>query len=312
MKSPKNHPKNHPIDHPVKSAVTNPLDRLRSFSVLARNTIFSLAALVFVQAGLMDSAIAAFPDNDAPVVLITGSNASHGLAFTEEYAALGWNVIATCRTPAKAERLNALAAENPNIVVEELDIVDDAEIAALVEKYKDTPIDVLLNNAAINSFRFGPNFFGKIDYEWALEILNVNILGQLKVSEAFRDNVAASEQKKIISMTSNGGSITEVEIPIAPIYRASKAGLNMAMRSYSIHLKRRGIIVGIISPGTVDTEDYMNAEDPDSVPSNYKNMMKAGRLVPRTAIDDMIRIIDGLTLEDSGINFEWNGRVIPW
>lgn len=248
----------------------------------------------------------------APTVLITGSNASHGLAFAEEYAALGWNVIATCRTPEKADRLNALAAENDNVVVEQLDIVNDEQIAALVEKYRDTPIDVLLNNAAINTFRFGPLRFGKIDYEWFAEILEVNIIGQLKVSEAFQSNVAASEQKKIISMTSTGGSITDVEVPIAIAYRASKAGLNMAMRTYSMALKRKGIIVGIIAPGTVDTEDYMNAKDPSTVPSNYKNMIKAGRLAPRTAIDDMIALIGRLTLEDSGVYYEWTGRVLPW
>ncbi len=247
-----------------------------------------------------------------PTVLITGSNASHGLAFVEEYAALGWNVIATCRTPEKADRLNALAAENDNVVVEQLDIVNDEQIAALVEKYRDTPIDVLLNNAAINTFRFGPLRFGKIDYEWFAEILEVNIIGQLKVSEAFQSNVAASEQKKIISMTSTGGSISDVEVPIAIAYRASKAGLNMAMRTYSMALKRKGIIVGIIAPGTVDTEDYMNAKDPSTVPSNYKNMIKAGRLAPRTAIDDMIALIGRLTLEDSGVYYEWTGRVLPW
>jgi NAD(P)-dependent dehydrogenase (short-subunit alcohol dehydrogenase family) len=248
----------------------------------------------------------------APTVLITGSNASHGLAFVEEYAALGWNVIATCRTPEKADRLNALAAENDRIVVERLDIVNDEQIAALAEKYRDTPIDVLLNNAAINTFRFGPTRIGRIDYEWFAEILEVNIIGQLKVSEAFQSNVEASEQKKIISMTSTGGSITDVKVPIAIAYRASKAGLNMAMRTYSLALKRKGIIVGIIAPGTVDTEDYMNAEDPSTVPSNYKNMMKAGRLAPRTAIDDMIALIDRLTLEDSGVYYEWTGRVLPW
>ncbi|MFQ5635374.1 MAG: SDR family oxidoreductase, partial [Gammaproteobacteria bacterium] len=196
--------------------------------------------------------------------------------------------------------------------VEELDIVDDAEIGALFGKYRDTPVDVLMNNAAINTFRFGPTRFGRIDYQWFAEILAVNIIGQLKVSEAFQDNVAASRQKKIIAMTSTGGSITEVEIPIAPAYRASKAGLNMAMRAYSIALKPKGIIVGIIAPGTVDTEDYMNAEDPSTVPRNYRNMIKANRLAPRSAIDDMIALIDRLTLDDSGVYYEWTGRVIPW
>jgi len=254
----------------------------------------------------------AWARDDASTVLITGSNAGHGLAFVEEYAALGWNVIATCRTPEKADRLTALADEYPNVVIEELDIVNDDEIASLVEKYRGTPIDVLMNNAAINTFRFGPMRFGKIDYEWFEEILRVNIIGQLKVSEAFQDNVAASQQKKIISMTSTGGSIGEMKIPIGVGYRASKAGLNMAMRAYSIALKPKGIIVSIIGPGTVDTEDYMNAADPSTVPSNYRNMIKAGRLAPRSAIDDMIALIDRLTLEDSGVFYEWTGREIAW
>ncbi len=271
-----------------------------------------LKLFVLMLAWVATGLVPAVAKEDAPTILITGANASHGLAFAEEYAALGWHVIATCRTPEKADRLNALAAQYPDVVVEELDIVDAEEISALVEKYRGTPIDVLMNNAAINTFRFGPNRFGKIDYEWFEEILKVNIIGQLRVSEAFQDNVAASKQKKIISMTSTGGSIGELKVPIAPAYRASKAGLNMVMRTYSLALKRKGIIVGIIAPGTVDTEDYMNAEDPSTVPSNYQTMMKMNLLSPRRAIDEMIKLIDRLTIEDSGVYYEWTGRVIAW
>ena len=256
--------------------------------------------------------LAAFPDADRPTVLITGSNASHGLAFAEEYAALGWNVIATCRTPAEADRLNALAAEHANVVVEELDIMDDAEIAALSEKYRNVPIDVLMNNAAINAYRFGISRFGKLDYDWFEQILRVNIIGTVKVSEAFQPHVEASQQKKIIAMTSTGGSITNVSVPFNIGYAASKAGLNMTMRNYAVHLKEKGVIIGIIAPGTVDTEDYMNAPNPDSVPRNYQMMMKAGRLVPRTAINDMIALVDRLTIEDSGVYYQWDGEVLPW
>jgi NAD(P)-dependent dehydrogenase (short-subunit alcohol dehydrogenase family) len=258
------------------------------------------------------AAWATFPAPDSPTILITGANASHGLAFAEEYAALGWNVIATCRTPGEADRLNTLASEHPNVVVEELDIIDDADIAALAEKYRNVPIDVLLNNAAINAFRFGISRFGKLDYDWFEKILIVNIMGPVKVSEAFLRNVEASNQKKIIAMTSTGGSIGDLKVPLNIGYRTSKAGLNMAMRNYAIHLQSRGVIVGIIGPGTVDTEDYMNAEDPETVPRNYQMMMKAGRLVPRTAINDMIGLIDGMTPEDSGIFYRWDGEVLPW
>jgi NAD(P)-dependent dehydrogenase (short-subunit alcohol dehydrogenase family) len=261
---------------------------------------------------LMSSAYAEFPEPGSPTVMITGSNASHGLAFVQEYAKLDWNIIATCRTPAKADELNAMAAANPKIVVEKLDIINDEDIAALAEKYQGVPIDVLINNAAINAFRFGISRYGKLDYDWFEEIMIVNIMGPVKVSEAFQDNVQASEQKKIIAMTSTGGSIGTLEVPINVGYRVSKAGLNMAMANYAIAMKPKGIIVGIIGPGTVDTNDYMNAEDPDSVPRNYQMMMKAGRLAPRTAIDDMISLIDRMTLDDSGVFYKWDGTVIPW
>jgi hypothetical protein len=56
----------------------------------------------------------------------------------------------------------------------------------------------------------------------------------------------------------------------------------------------------------------MNAEDPTTVPRNYQMMMKAGRLVPRTAINDMIELIDGLTIEDTGVYYLWDGEVLPW
>ncbi len=271
-----------------------------------------LTGLFLILSLLSITARAGFPNPDKPTVLITGANASHGLAFAEEYAALDWNVIATCRSPDKADRLHALASTHANVVVETLDIIDDEEIAALAKKYNGVPIDVLLNNAAINAFRFGISRFGKMDYDWFEEILEVNIIGPLKVSEAFQANVEMSEQKKIIAMTSTGGSIGTLEVPINIGYRTSKAGLNMAMKNYAIYLQRKGVIVGIIGPGTVDTEDYMNAADPTSVPRNYQMMMKAGRLVPRTAIDDMIALIDSMTMEDSGVFYQWDGEVLPW
>jgi NAD(P)-dependent dehydrogenase (short-subunit alcohol dehydrogenase family) len=293
-------------------AVTNIFATCKTSYPAAQLVLRRLPIAVFVYAISIAAAMGAAFDNDNPTVLITGANASHGLAFTSDYAELGWNVIATCRTPEKADRLKGLAEKFPNIVIEELDIIDFDEVDSLAEKYRDTPIDVLLLNGAINSFRFGPNRFGKIDYDWFEEILKVNVIGQIRVSEAFLEHVAASDQKKIVAMTSTGGSITNVQVTFAVAYRTSKAALNMLMRLYSIEQRKRGVIVSIMAPGTVDTEDYMNAADPESVPRNYQMMMKAQRLAPRTAINDMIALIDRLTLEDSGVYYEWTGKVLPW
>ncbi len=252
----------------------------------------------------------------AKTVLITGSSTGHGLAFVKDYAARGWDVIATCRSPDKAERLQAVAAEWDNVVIEELDIVDYAEVDGLAKKYEGTPIDVLNLNGAINTFRFGPNKFGEMDYEWFEQILKVNVIGQLYVAEAFLEHIAASEEKKIIAMSSNGGSIANLSGSrgggAAPSYRASKAALNMLMRVYGEAVKERGVIVAVFAPGTIDTEDYMNAEDPSTIPDQYKRMIQFGALDPRHAIGDMIDLIDNLTIDDIDGYHQWDGENLPW
>ena len=83
----------------------------------------------------------------ASTVLVTGTNRGIGLEFVRQYAAQGWTVIATVRNPAAATELAALAAGNPKIRVEKLDVTDVAAVEALAAKYRGQPIDILINNA---------------------------------------------------------------------------------------------------------------------------------------------------------------------
>jgi len=248
----------------------------------------------------------------AKTVLVTGSSKGHGFAFVKDYAARGWTVIATCRNPTSATRLTAYAAEHDNVVVEELDVTDFAEVDALAEKYKDTPIDVLNLNGAINTFRFSPNKFGQMDYEWFSEIMQVNVIGQLYTAEAFLEHVAASDQKKIAVMSAVGGSIGNVRSSTAPSYRASKAALNMLFRTYGEAVKDRGVAVLVIAPGTVDAEDYMNAKDPSVIPAQFKRMIEVGALEPRSTIGKMIDLIDGLIVDDIEGFHKFDGTPMPW
>ena len=272
--------------------------------------LFLIPVLVTSPAGFW--VVSAHAEDAAPTTLITGSSKGHGLAFVQDYAERGWTVIATCRNPTEAVRLQALAADHANIIIEELDVTDYEEVDALAEKYHDTKIDVLNLNGAINTFRFGTNKFGQMDYEWFDEIMRVNVIGQLYVAEAFLEHIAASDQKKIAAMSAVGGSIGRVRSSIAPSYRASKAGLNMLMRTYGESVKERGVIVLVIAPGTVDTEDYLNATDPETIPENYQRIIAAGGLAPRSAIGSMIDLIGRLTVDDIGSFHKWDGAVLPW
>ncbi len=141
---------------------------------------------------------------DAASILITGSNRGIGLGLAERYAEMGWTVYATARTPARADELNALAENYDNLTVDELDVTDDAEIEALAKKLEGKPIDVLINNAGILGDITKQNA-QNIDYDEIKAIMDVNVYGPMKMTKAFLPHVKASEQKKILTMTSGLG-----------------------------------------------------------------------------------------------------------
>jgi NAD(P)-dependent dehydrogenase (short-subunit alcohol dehydrogenase family) len=236
-------------------------------------------------------------------VLITGSNRGIGLAMARNYAERGWTVIATARSPARADELNALAKEYPQVAVEQLDVTDQASVDALAAKYQGTPIDVLLNNAAILGDRERQNF-GDYDFDEFNRVFNTNVAGPLRVSEAFADNVAASKLKKIVAVTSVQGSLTLIRMAAIQFYNASKSALNMSMRAVSAAVKNRGITVVLISPGAVDTEMMAQSMGGRKFP---------GRLITtEESAEAVINVIDQYGFDMSGTFISHQGAEIPW
>ncbi len=231
-------------------------------------------------------------------VLVTGSNRGIGLEYVRQYAARGWNVIATARKPEEATELKALAAANPKIVVEKLDVTDFAAVDALAARYKGRPIDILVNNAGVTGGA-DKQMLGKADWPTYELVLKTNVVAPLKIAEAFLPNLQASAQKKLVNVSSSEGSIGSVTAPRNIFYRSSKAALNMEMRNVALAVKSRGIAVALINPGPVDT-DMMAA-----VPKKF--------LRPKEdAVKDLIRITDQLTLDNTGSYWDYTGKELPW
>ncbi|MGI9290379.1 MAG: SDR family oxidoreductase [Gammaproteobacteria bacterium] len=236
-----------------------------------------------------------------PTVLITGANQGIGLEFVRQYALDRWTVIACCRTPDKAQELQALALDNSAVVIEQLDVRDHAAIDALAEKYKTTSLDVLLNNAGM----IGPapiaeqihsQVFGSIDYAVWQEVLETNTFGPIKLAEAFLSNIESSEQKKLVNISSNTGSIAERCQP-AIAYSSSKTALNRATTIIAGQLKERGIIVALFCPGMVKTR--MDAWGSAAVGI-------------KESVDSLRPLIEALTMADSGSFRDYTGRTIAW
>jgi len=188
----------------------------------------------------------------SPTVLITGANRGIGLELARQYCARGWHVIATARKPAQASALADIAAGHPALVVEPLDVTDAAAVAALAAKYRDVPIDLLINNAGVAGPR--GQALRYLDYDAYRSVLETNTIAPMRIAEAFLSSVAAGTQKKIVAISSSEASISQVNSPRAYWYRSSKAALNMLMRNLAFDVQARGIAVALINPGPVDTD----------------------------------------------------------
>ena len=196
-----------------------------------------------------------------PTILITGCNRGFGFLLTDLFADAGWHVLACCRNPDQAPELQELGrARSGAIDIFALDVTDHDAIDALAQELEGTTIDVLLNNAGVlGKINNTPGVletqaFGKFDAEeWDL-LWRVNTVAPMKMAEAFVDHVAASEQKKIVTLTSVIGSIGGNQFGGLYAYRASKAAANAIMKSMSVDLATRGIIAFPLHPGYAKTD----------------------------------------------------------
>ena len=233
-----------------------------------------------------------------PTVLITGSNRGLGLEFAIQYAQDGWNAIATCRNPDKADRLSALAAENSSLSIEMMDVADHGSVDALAEKLAGTPIDILVNNAGIASDDFEKQMLGGFDFDAWTYMFRTNTLGPLKVSEAFASNVSGGDINKIAAVSSTVGSLSEMnDYPVYP-YAKSKAALNKAMRLMAEQLRDRGIAVICLCPGHAKTDMGHKAE--------------GASVEVDDSVSGMHKQIDDLSMDTSGIFIRYNGEIIAW
>ena len=100
----------------------------------------------------------------------------------------------------------------------------------------------------------------------------------------------------MIAISSEYGSVSENTDGFPYYYAASKAALDMLMRSLAAEARRRGIVAAILDPGWVRT-DMGGPQAP---------------LTPARSVAGMMAVIDGLTARDGGRFYTWEGAAAPW
>jgi NAD(P)-dependent dehydrogenase (short-subunit alcohol dehydrogenase family) len=236
-------------------------------------------------------------------VLITGANRGLGLEFARQYADRGARVFAAAREPDTAKELRALAeARRGRVDLIGLDVgiaesIDHAHhaIAAHVDG-----LDVLINNAGVYAARVTSGGqpaerLGELKFDDALHVLRVNAVAPLMIAQAFLDLLKRGRSPKLISITSGYGSVSgNTGFPY--YYAASKAALNMAMRSFAGDGAASGIVTVVMNPGWVRTDMGTSAAP----------------LAPDESVSGMIKVIDGLTSADNSRFLNWQGGEDRW
>jgi NAD(P)-dependent dehydrogenase (short-subunit alcohol dehydrogenase family) len=230
-------------------------------------------------------------------VLITGANRGLGLEFARQYAADGWDVIATARNPTISEQLQQLA-RNKNVSLHDLDVTRDESVKQLAETLGGKPVDLLVLNSAI--YTRNGNKLGELNFAGWRESFETNVLGAIRVAEALIENVAASNRKQIVAISTGMGSLqalgSTIEFGIAYQYRTSKAALNMTMSILAKEVEPRGISVVIFSPGWVQTD------------MGGANAV----LTPEQSIGGMRKVLEGNPMELTGKFLGHDGATWPW
>ena len=175
------------------------------------------------------------------VVLITGCSSGIGRALALELHSRGWRVWATAPDPERMGELRELGLR-----VERLDVTEDAEIHAVVERLlaEAGRVDALVNNAGLGVM--GP--LADLPREALVRQFEVNVFGAMALARAVAPAMIAARRGVIVNVGSVSGVFTT---PFAGAYCASKAALHSLSDALRMELAPFGVDVVTARLGAV-------------------------------------------------------------
>ncbi|MBD1850057.1 SDR family NAD(P)-dependent oxidoreductase [Leptolyngbya sp. FACHB-711] len=252
--------------------------------------------------------------------LIVGANRGIGLGFVQkllqdervDYPAGGTashRIFAAHREPATPE-LSQLAQQFPGrLTLVAMDITDEEQIAAAVQQIRSQVNQlhfVIYCVGLLHDDEIQPEKgLQQIKAEPMLRYFQVNSIGAILLAKHLLPLLKHSETSIFASISAKVGSIGDNQLGGWYGYRASKAALNMLMKTAAIEYSRKSpkTIVVMLHPGTTDTQlskPFQRNVPPEKLFS-----------VDRT-VSQLLSVISTLQPEHSGQFFSWDGSPLPW
>ncbi len=183
-------------------------------------------------------------------VLVSGAGRGLGRALVTVLAEAGaGEVIAGTRKPEAREELKAFS---PRITPVQLDVTNDADIAAVAQM---GAVDILINNAGFAGFGNPLTMsFDEIDRELA-----VNYVGVLRLTRAIAPSMIAQRDGMIVNVAT---AFAKVNLPLIGTYCATKSALLSLGQALRAYLVDYGVRVITVMPTTIDTDMSSGADVP--------------------------------------------------
>ncbi|MGW6128911.1 SDR family NAD(P)-dependent oxidoreductase [Cellulomonas sp. NPDC055163] len=199
--------------------------------------------------------------SEKTTALVTGANKGIGYEIAAGLGALGWRVGVAARDDRRrtdaVEKLRAAGVDAFGVA---LDVTDDASVAAAVAQLEEHEgrLDVLVNNAGITGGV--PQEPTLVAPETIREVVETNVIGVVRVTNAFLPLLRRSASPRVVVMSSSVGSLTLQTTPgtdtgpISAAYSTSKTFLNAVVVQYAKELAGTNVLINAACPGFVATD----------------------------------------------------------
>jgi NAD(P)-dependent dehydrogenase (short-subunit alcohol dehydrogenase family) len=244
-------------------------------------------------------------------VLVVGASGGIGLAFVRGLLALPGveRLYAACRQPEQAIELQAMSQQDQRLQLLTIDLTDDTSIAQAVAEIQSTTdrLHCVINCVGVlHDETVQPEkSLRQIDGDRMLHYFQVNSIGAVLLAKQVQPLLKHNQLSVLATISAKVGSIGDNALGGWYGYRASKAALNMLMKTTAIEYQRTcpKAIVAVFHPGTTATA--LSAPFQRNVPPEKL-------FTPEKTVDYLLDVMGQLKPTDSGEFFSWNGDRLPW
>ena len=225
-------------------------------------------------------------------LLLIGASRGLGLAIAERYLERGWHVTGTVRGSAHTKLHDLCERWGRQLEIETVDITVPEDVLALGTRLQGRLLDlVLINSGVTNDDR---ETIADVSTDEFVRVMVTNALSPLRAIDALQSLV--SPDGTLAIMSSGQGSVSNNERGGHEVYRASKAALNMLMRSFAARHASEPRTLLLLAPGWVRTD--MGGPD--------------ARLSIEESIPNLVNVIEAQR-GIAGLQYlDYRGQTVPW